>query len=256
VFATLVSLMFAVPQLEFEPLDHFEAFAGDFEEGRRAIPFDVRIDPQSMDLLSPQGFANALHAVCCLKPGSAALAAPVCSTFVFMSRGSTHRSKTNPLGRKDSKACVDGNILTARTLILLTLAAAKCCFWVLEQPMTSVMEYHPLFQKALRMLNMRRMSISMSHYGAPHTKATVLRPGHECIDDLRDHEEEPNLERRQMVVHYVNSRGEKRVHGGTDLKSSQSYPPGFGRALARVRTKHLKRNFRKAMIFLRGGQED
>ena len=23
--------MFAVPQLEFEPLDHFEAFAGDFE---------------------------------------------------------------------------------------------------------------------------------------------------------------------------------------------------------------------------------
>ena len=54
------------------------------QEGRRAIPFDVRIDPQSMDLLSPQGFANALHAVCCLKPGSAALAAPVCSTFVFM----------------------------------------------------------------------------------------------------------------------------------------------------------------------------
>ena len=84
---------------------------------------------------------------------------------------------------------------------------------------------------------------------------TVLRPGHECIDDLRDHEEEPNLERRQMVVHYVNSRGEKRVHGGTDLKSSQSYPPGFGRALARVRTKHLKRNFRKAMIFLRGARK-
>lgn len=56
----------------------------DSEEGRRATPFDVRIDPNTMDLLSPQGFANALHAVCCLKPGSATLAAPVCSTFVFM----------------------------------------------------------------------------------------------------------------------------------------------------------------------------
>ena len=31
VFATLVSLLFAVPNLEFEPLDHFESFAGDFE---------------------------------------------------------------------------------------------------------------------------------------------------------------------------------------------------------------------------------
>ena len=102
---------------------------------------------------------------------------PLSCSVCLRSRGSTHRSKTNPLGRKDSKACVDGNILTARTLILLTLAAAKCCFWVLEQPMTSVMEYHPLFQKALRMLNMRRMSISMSHYGAPTPKRTILYSG-------------------------------------------------------------------------------
>lgn len=227
--------------------------------------------------------------------------------FVARSRGSTHRSKTNPLGRRDSKACVDGNILTARTLILLTLAAAKCCFWVLEQPITSVMEYHPLFQKALRMLSMRRMKISMSHFGAPTPKRTilysgplgnlgrrnppqgfqpkrskmiqaficwvldstsyrvtalhlwpsrtVLLPGHQCIDDLREHEEEPVLQQRQMVVKYTNARGEARVHGGADLKSSQSYPAGFGVALAKVRSKHQKRNYRKAMAFLRGARK-
>ena len=192
------------------------------QEGRRAIPFDVRIDPQSMDLLSPQGFANALHAVCCLKPGSAALAAPVCSTFVFMIlaqglqkvfllrvkyfcgfalkpnawpsqcfnspsttllqclsqvKGIDPSEQNQSSWSEGFQGMCGGNILTARTLILLTLAAAKCCFWVLEQPMTSVMEYHPLFQKALRMLNMRRMSISMSHYGAPTPKRTILYSG-------------------------------------------------------------------------------
>lgn len=55
------------------------------EAGRTAQPFDVRLDPERMDLLSPQGFANALHAVCRLKPGAGHLAAPVCSSFVFMS---------------------------------------------------------------------------------------------------------------------------------------------------------------------------
>ena len=48
------------------------------------MPFDVRLDPKTMDLSSNEGFCNALWAVARLRPGSGYLTAPVCSTFVFM----------------------------------------------------------------------------------------------------------------------------------------------------------------------------
>ena len=240
------------------------------------------------------------------------------------SSGSTHRSRTRPLGRKDSKSVRDGNVLCARALILIVLAAAKCCFWVLEQPMSSVMEFHPLFQRCVRLLSMRKLSISRGtlvrrlrneqfctqEWASPHLGGVVRvclgycailglfgkwspklfrnagypktfnrsstpqtfkkdvyqqyppmslqenptaqsLAGHGCLDDLHAHARQPELEAREMAVQYLNSRGERCVHGGRDLKQSQSYPKHFGVSLAKVRSAHLKSNRRRAMKFLR-----
>ena len=83
------------------------------------------------------------------------------------------RSALKPLGRKDSKACQDGNLLAVRALVLVVLAAAKAVFWVLEQPMT-VMEWHPLFQKVIRMTGMHKLLVTMGKFGAPTPKRTLL----------------------------------------------------------------------------------
>ena len=93
------------------------------------------------------------------------------------SRGSTLRSATRPLGRKDSQAVRDGNILTARALILVILAACKACFWVLEQPGSSIMHLHPLFQYCIRRIGVERLMIAMGNYGAPTPKRTILFTG-------------------------------------------------------------------------------
>lgn len=70
--------------------------------------------------------------------------------------------------------------------------------------------------------------------------------------DIQDYEVEPEYDdSRQMVVKYVNQKGESRIHGGAHLKSSQAYPKQFGVALAKVRTKFAKRHRRQAMSFLR-----
>ena len=91
------------------------------------------------------------------------------------SRGSTWRSKVNPLGRRDSVAVQVGNLLCARALVLILIIAAKGCFWVLEQPGTSVMELHPLFQALLRLLpGVVKKTINMSSFGAPTKKRTLL----------------------------------------------------------------------------------
>ena len=54
------------------------------QEGRSAVPFDITYSADSMDLLTDQGFSNALHWVANLVPGSGKLTAPVCSTFVVV----------------------------------------------------------------------------------------------------------------------------------------------------------------------------
>lgn len=54
------------------------------EEGRSAVPLDLSIDPKNMDLLTNEGFCNAMYFACSLAPGAGHVSAPVCSTWVFM----------------------------------------------------------------------------------------------------------------------------------------------------------------------------
>ena len=55
------------------------------QEGRSAsIAMDINHDPTTMDLLDSTGFISACYHATCVKPGGGCLAAPVCSTFVYM----------------------------------------------------------------------------------------------------------------------------------------------------------------------------
>ena len=76
-------------------------------------------------------------------------------TPAHRSRGSTKRSPTRPLGRPDSEAVRNGNVMTARVCILLLLAATRGVWSILEQPSTSLMHLHPTFQRVMAMMNIR-----------------------------------------------------------------------------------------------------
>lgn len=55
------------------------------QEGRtNSVAMDYDHDPKTMYLLSDQGFLSALYHATCVRPGGGALAAPVCSSFVYM----------------------------------------------------------------------------------------------------------------------------------------------------------------------------
>ena len=166
-----------------------------------------------MDLSTSLGFSNALFHTLNLDIGSGKMTAPVCSTFVIMrlnafnitlflhgsfglsippwfaitpakcfttvsgllrSMGSTLRTRGNHLGRQDSPAVQMGNLLCSRAIVLLVLCACKGIFWCLEQPSSSTMEFHPLFQSFLRLTTVRRLMIRMSQFGAPTPKRTLL----------------------------------------------------------------------------------
>lgn len=174
------------------------------QAGRRAIPMDIRLNEETQDIMSPLGFLNAVWQVCNLRPGAGFFTAPVCSTWVFMflssnvhqsslfssgidllytrkvslprSRGSTLRTKARPLGRDDSETVRMANVMVARVCVLLMLCQAKRVFWILEQPVNSLLDCHPCFQALLRMPHVRahRTSTSMQWFGGPTRKPTWL----------------------------------------------------------------------------------
>ena len=109
VILTLVSLLFGLPGVSLTHyLGHLEMFAGmqavtnyQLEMGRVAEAFEITKGGEVQDIMSNVGYANALYLTANLNPndGAGKLTAPVCSTWVYMSRFTTKRSSDDPLGR-------------------------------------------------------------------------------------------------------------------------------------------------------------
>ena len=81
---------------------------------------------------------------------------------------------TRPLGEEAYASVSTGNILCARTLIIVWVAASLACWWLVEQPQGSWMQQHPCFQHVLRALNVYRYRLAMGDYGAKSQKPTWL----------------------------------------------------------------------------------
>ena len=64
------------------------------------------------DLLTPQGFISAIVAILSCKAGSVIVLAVVCSSWVSVSRGTTHRTYLAP--KRSVQSVVVGNLLAAR----------------------------------------------------------------------------------------------------------------------------------------------
>ncbi|CAL1141155.1 unnamed protein product [Cladocopium goreaui] len=120
VIGVLVTSIFAIPSLKWGPgheLDHLELFAGqcsvtrgEFQEGRTSsVAMDLDHNPETMNMLTNTGFVSALYHATCLRPGSGCLAAPVCSSFVYMNSGTARRSESNPYGQECYESVLSGN---------------------------------------------------------------------------------------------------------------------------------------------------
>ena len=55
-----------------------------WKAGRTAVSFEIEDDAATQDMLSPQGFANAVYQTLRLRAGSGCHHAPVCSSWIWM----------------------------------------------------------------------------------------------------------------------------------------------------------------------------
>ena len=129
-----------------------------WESGEFAINYDINNAAITQDIMTDIGFANALAIT--VKTQIAKMTAPVCSTWVWLSRGETCRSGCNPLGNQSRPCVKNANAMVVRTVLLCMICVSLGVFVILEQPINSLMEMHPFFQRMLGLIKFYRKSVT------------------------------------------------------------------------------------------------
>ena len=206
--------------------------------GREAKFFDIARNAWD-DILTDVGFARALLMALSIRAGGVAWFAVPCSSFVFMSRGHTKRTRDNPMGDERKRGVAAGNRIVSRVCYLLRILVSRHVYFVLEQPAGSILWKLPLMKKAKAGLVIKgekwaRRHVWIGHFGGHIAKPTEL---YGVFPDLASflYSRKPRFDAGHLDGIYrrwTNSLGRKRVAGLPGLRRTGEYPKKFCAAVA------------------------
>ncbi|CAK9011436.1 Uncharacterized protein SCF082_LOCUS11092 [Durusdinium trenchii] len=166
----------------------------------------------------------------------------VCSSWVTISKGTHCREPWAPLGMTQHQFVADGNALTSRACLLILAISAMGGGWLLEQPSTSCVEWHPRVRLLWRLLpEVFSAKWWACMYGAPTAKRHIGWSNCKTIKCLdlgrmvrKLHTKKGGLKSTKT---YRNKEGKKSFAGNQHLKGTGTYPPAFAKKLARLHTR-------------------
>ena len=144
------------------------------DRGWATAQFERDGDPLTQDMLTIAGFVNAIALILRLQPGGLVWFGIVCSSWVWLSRGSTRRSIVNPSGNT-ARSCVRmGNVMTSRVMLLYEIASKLGHLVILEQPTSSLMHLYHHFQDLLDIVHVWRCRVCLGFFGGETEKPIFL----------------------------------------------------------------------------------
>ena len=188
-----------------------------------------------------------MRIVLTMKVGAILFMAPPCSTWIFLSRGSTRRSEADPAGKSASSD--KANILVMRMCYLIVLACSHGVRVVVEQPSSSLLWEFDCMAKIIDHFKFMRVDADMGAYVAPSKKALTFighLPGMEALAARTDSDDKKRIKleqesgAEQLTIAEVGTDGKTRTSGTTGLKGSAAYPQSFGSAFAMIFHAHYE----------------
>ncbi|CAJ1365204.1 unnamed protein product [Effrenium voratum] len=166
-----------------------------------------------------------------------------CSAHVWISRGTTCKSKVDPRGDVTKPSVAMGNLLCARNCLLLLLCACRQVWWALEQPSSSVAPLLP-YLRWIRHINRcmdglvpaTLVRFWMGLFGSTSVKRSLVTGNAPWVHMLAtaSHITKADREKHQWSSAGIvkktiekNPRKKMWVSGGPRLKGTQSYPSAF-----------------------------
>ena len=258
---TFIQHLFPIDQET--PSFHAELFTGvgqiaeSFEAGGcgPAGRFDILRHSTHEDICGPEGFLSLLRILRCCCPGGLAHWATVCSTWIYLSRASTDRSRSRPLGDLNLPFVCAANTMLARVCLAMAFAACLRIWNIHEQPVTSLVPVTK-FVRWLKWILRTILNVAwfeeftwLGAYGHETQKPTQLIGTAPWIGQLRRslslEEKEallPDCGVRHLPFHPITMR--PRVSGAQGLKSSQAYPRAYGQEVFKLWRQNYTGEFR------------
>ena len=157
------------------------------------------------------------------------MCAIVCSTFCRLNSGTHKRTKFNPLGDTKFSCIRRGNTMCSRMVLILVILTSLGNWWVIEQPLGSMLLEHPRMQQLLGMHSVFKMVTHMWKFGKNSSKPTILfsnKPWIMEIERYRTVVHKPRAVQKLVKLKRTRTRvkwtGDKKA-----LKSSQEYTKDF-----------------------------
>lgn len=232
-----------------EELDFGELFAGQGAVssslaalGYRGRALDRERCPD-MDMLRPLGMAIALRVALSIRPGGCMWLAPPCSSWVWLTRGSSGRNVTVE-GDVTLASIVAQNAIAERVALILAVLTGRGVYWIVEQPASSVLWDYPAMRRCLTEHGLKHPTVmDMGAFGGSSVKPTHLWGTAPYLGELaRTCSAPERLQLRlagvQTTLRSTDAQGRRRCQGTADLKGTQAYPWGFGAAHALAFSAH------------------
>ena len=158
-----------------------------WEAGLPLIPFELMDDPVQQNCLSLEGQQFFLQTLvrASLTPYGICWLGPPCSWWVWVSRSVHQRSRNNPLGNVSHPSVAFHNQVAEFVANVVWTCAALGLFYVLEQPLSSVLVHHPHVSAALRDTKAVRVSFPLHKFGANTQKYLQLWGTAPWLPELR-----------------------------------------------------------------------
>ena len=161
-------------------LDSVELYSGKKAITRAMWGFGAESDcfdkeyHDSMDLCTKLGFKLALTKVLRVKKCGMVWAAPVCSSWIFLSRSQTKRTKAKAAGDTSKTFVKDANIMTDHTMVILAVAFARGCDIYVEQPTSSLMPEYPIAKELFQWANVVKVSTCLKAFCSESCKPLIV----------------------------------------------------------------------------------
>ena len=224
------------------PIDGVEFFSGVGNIAARmnklgydCLAYDINHADPGQNLNTDEGFITALSWGARIRENGLCSWGTVCSSWVWLSRQMSRRSVLKPFGDESREFVRLANQQVSRMCLLWFILFAKAVCVLLEQPASSIMNFHPRFPKSLH-----TCYTWMGAFGHASPKPTRLwsnkvgmtnhlRRGMTDNDKVR-------IAENKTVMSTIETDlfGNKRVTGnGVTLKHSQAYTPEFAAAVVK-----------------------
>lgn len=198
-------------------------------EDFRVLSLDVKYH-LSHDVSSAVGLRKLMVGLRFLRVGGLLWMAPTCKSWIWMTRGLTQRSVDNPAGDSSCPMVSLANKLLPTICIASYMAWFSDCVFVIEQPMSSVMNFHADFKSMMDYTGGDKHTVWHGAYGGNTMKPLKLMGTAPWLDRLR----RPRPVMPQVVALAVTVGGKTTISKAKRSETSRSehYCREFGESVA------------------------